>query len=596
MLLTAEKLEKNYGVRQLLGGVTLYLEAGDRVGVIGVNGTGKSTLLRLLAGAEEPDAGRVTTDPGVRTCWLPQDPPYLPEETALAHVLKALPPEERETREYEAKTILNRLGVGLYDRAMGTLSGGQRKRASLAAALLRPSDVLLLDEPTNHLDAEMTLWLERTLQRRTGGLVMVTHDRWFLQNVCNRILELSLAETYEYEANWEKYLELKLARLETAAAGEQKRQNLLRIERQWMMRGARARSTKNRAHIRRYEELRDREGPAFEEKLNAIAAGSSRLGRKTIELTDAGKSYGGRPVVSGFTYTVLRNDRIGIVGRNGAGKTTLLNLIAGTVPPDEGRVERGDTVKIGYFTQDSVSLDPEQTAAAYIREIAPWLETAEGRISASAMMERFLFGKDLQYAKIGTLSGGEKRRLFLLGILMGAPNVLLLDEPTNDLDIDTLTVLESYLQEFPGAVLAVSHDRYFLDKIADHLFELAGDGRVVRHACSVSEYLEREKDRQPESPAPEKPKPAQEPKKRERLKFTFREQREFETIEDRIAGTEAALAAAAAEEEAHASDYVRLQELAERKAELEAELERLMDRWVYLNERNEQIEAERGKT
>ncbi|MCQ2452726.1 MAG: ABC-F family ATP-binding cassette domain-containing protein, partial [Oscillospiraceae bacterium] len=594
MLLTADSIHKNYGMKQLLRGVTLYVEAGHKIGIIGVNGTGKSTLLKLLAGAEEPDEGRVKTDPGVRVAYLPQAPAYREADTVLQHVLSVLPEEERALREYEAKTVLNRLGVGLFERTMGSLSGGQRKRAALAAVLLQPSDVLLLDEPTNHLDTEMINWLEQFLVSYAGGLVMVTHDRYFLQNVCNRIVELSLAASYEYEANWERYLELKLQRQEIAEASEQKRQNLLRIERAWMMRGARARSTKNKAHIQRYEELRDREGPEMEQRFGDLAAGASRLGRKTIELIDVSKAYDGKAVIKDFSYMILRNDRVGIVGHNGAGKSTLLNLIAERTAPDSGSLDRGSTVKVGYFTQESGHFDSNQTAIEYIKEIAPYLDTTEGRLSATVMLERFLFGSDLQYSKIGKLSGGERRRLFLLGILMSAPNVLLLDEPTNDLDIDTLTVLEAYLQEFPGAVLAVSHDRYFLDKVAEHIFEVTGDGRVNRYVGSYTDYLSQVKSTEKAAAAPAKPKAEGERRRTEKLKFSFKEQKEFETIDADIAATEDKIRQVEEAEKTSASDYVRLQELMEEKEALTTELDRLMERWMYLNELNERIEAEKA--
>lgn len=594
MLLTADSIHKNYGMKQLLRGVTLYVEAGHKIGIIGVNGTGKSTLLKLLAGAEEPDEGRVKTDPGVRVAYLPQAPAYREEDTVLQHVLSVLPEEERALREYEAKTVLNRLGVGLFERTMGSLSGGQRKRAALAAVLLQPSDVLLLDEPTNHLDTDMINWLEQFLVSYAGGLVMVTHDRYFLQNVCNRIVELSLAASYEYEANWERYLELKLQRQEIAEASEQKRQNLLRIERAWMMRGARARSTKNKAHIQRYEELRDRESPEMEQRFGDFAAGASRLGRKTIELIDVSKAYAGNAIIKDFSYMILRNDRVGIVGHNGAGKSTLLNLIAERTEPDSGSLDRGSTVKVGYFTQESGHFDPEQTAIEYIKEIAPYLDTTEGRLSATVMLERFLFGSDLQYSKIGKLSGGERRRLFLLGILMSAPNVLLLDEPTNDLDIDTLTVLEAYLQDFPGAVLAVSHDRYFLDKVAEHIFEVTGDGRVNRYVGSYTDYLAQVKNAEKTAAAPVKPKVEGERRRTEKLKFSFKEQKEFETIDADIAATEDKIRQVEEAEKTNSSDYVRLQELMEEKEALTAELDRLMERWMYLNELNERIEAEKA--
>ncbi len=596
MLISAENLQKNYGTKQLLSNITLYLDRGDKIGVIGVNGTGKSTLLRVLSGTEEPDEGRVDRDPGVTVSYLPQNPVFPEGAEVLHYVVSTLPEDEQASREFEAKTMLTKLGVAMFDEKIANLSGGQRKRIALAATLLRSADVLILDEPTNHLDSEMAGWLEQYLQKFTGGIIMITHDRYFLQNVANRILEMYLGKSYEYEANYEKYLELKLQRLEMAQASERKRQSILRVEKQWIMRGARARSTKNKAHIQRYEELRDMDAPETEDSMKTIAAGASRLGRKTVELENISKSFGDRCVIRDFSYNLLRNDRIGIVGRNGAGKSTLLNIIAGVLQPDEGSIDYGATVKIGYFSQEGAELDLEQKACEYIREIAPYLETNEGQISATMMMEKFLFTSDLQYSLIGKLSGGERRRLFLLGILMSAPNVLLLDEPTNDLDIETLQVLEDYLHTFPGAVISVSHDRYFLDKTATSIFEVADNGEINRFVGGYSDYAEAVKGREVSAPKEkkEKPKQSHEPARTQKLKFSFKEQREFETIDDTIAETEGKIEALAAEIEKNAADYVKLSELMAEKEALSAELERLMDRWMYLNELNEKIQAQKG--
>ena len=400
MLLSVSELQKNYGTKQLLSGVSLYLDAGQKIGVIGVNGTGKSTLLRVLSGQEEADTGTVRFDPGVKCSYLPQDPPYDPEETVLSYVLSVFPAEEREGRAYEARTMLNRLDAGFFDRPMGLLSGGQRKRAALARVLLNPADVLLLDEPSNHLDMEMIRYLEEWLKKFRGGLIMVTHDRYFLQNVCNRIMELSLGSAYFYEANWEKYLELKAERLEAQQTAERRRITMLRDEKAWMMRGARARSTKAKAHIARFEALNNASAPELEETQKAITAGASRLGRKTVELLNVSKSFDDVPVIRGFSYTILRDDRIGVIGKNGSGKSTLLNLISGVLKPDAGSVDFGATVKIGYFRQENAVLDPAERAIDYIRGIAPALETPEGRQSAVMMMEQFLFGSDLQYAEM----------------------------------------------------------------------------------------------------------------------------------------------------------------------------------------------------
>ena len=589
MLLTAENLRKNYGMKQLLDGVTLYLNQGERIGLIGVNGTGKSTLLKILAGAESPDEGRVALDPNVQVSYLPQTPALNDELTVLEQVFAGHPAEFREINEYEAKTILTKLGITDFDRKIGELSGGQRKRVALATVFVHPADVLILDEPTNHLDAEMVAWLEQRLARFTGGLVMVTHDRYFLENVVTKIAELNRGELFMYEANYSKYLELKAQRLEMAQASERKRQALLRKETEWIMRGCRARSTKSTERIARYEALKAQEGPRVDESLS-ISAGASRLGRKTVELEHVSKSFGDKTVIRDFSYTILRDDRVGIVGRNGAGKSTLLNLIAGALPPDSGRVDFGGTVRIGYFTQEGRELDPEQRPYDYIHEIASELHTREGRVSATQMMERFLFPSDLQFSTIGRLSGGERRRLYLLGILMSAPNILLLDEPTNDLDVETLTILEDYLTEFPGAVVAVSHDRYFLDKTATSILEVRGDGEVRRTMGGYSDFeLLREMDAAPRResrPAAPREHRSDRPQK---LKFTFREQREFDTIDADIAALEEKIAACELEIESSASDYVRLQALLGEKEALEKQLEEKTERWVYLNDLAERI-------
>ena len=600
MLLSVSELQKNYGTKQLLSGVSLYLDAGQKIGVIGVNGTGKSTLLRVLSGQEEADTGTVRFDPGVKCSYLPQDPPYDPEETVLSYVLSVFPSEEREGRAYEARTMLNRLDAGFFDRPMGLLSGGQRKRAALARVLLNPADVLLLDEPSNHLDMEMIRYLEEWLKKFRGGLIMVTHDRYFLQNVCNRIMELSLGSAYFYEANWEKYLELKAERLEAQQTAERRRITMLRDEKAWMMRGARARSTKAKAHIARFEALNNASAPELEETQKAITAGASRLGRKTVELLNVSKSFEDVPVIRGFSYTILRDDRIGVIGKNGSGKSTLLNLISGVLKPDAGSVDFGATVKIGYFRQENAVLDPAERAIDYIRGIAPALETPEGRQSAVMMMEQFLFGSDLQYAEIGKLSGGEKRRLYLLGILMAAPNILLLDEPTNDLDVETLTILENYLSTFPGAVIAVSHDRYFLDKTASVIFEVGENGAVRRFIGGYSDYeaetaeerLLKEAAKQPQKKQ-ERPASAY-PKQPKKLKFTFSEQHDYETIEERIAELEARVSEKEREMEESAQDYQKLETLNNEKTALQEELDRLTERWFYLEELKERID--RGET
>ena len=593
MLLSAENISKNYGGRQLLDGVTLHISDGDKLGLVGLNGAGKSTLLKILAGVEPADAGAVTTDPGVRVSYLSQTPDMRDELTVLDQVFLGLGEDFREANEYEAKTMLTRLGIHEFERPIGELSGGQRKRVALAEAFVRPAELLILDEPTNHLDSEMVQWLEQQLIRRSGALMMVTHDRYFLENVTGRILELTHGHLYGYEANYSKYLELKAEREEMLEASERKRQALLKREYQWIMRGARARSTKSTERIARYEALKAQEAPE-QQKSVEMAAAASRLGRKTVEVEGVSKAFDDRVVIRDFSYTILRDDRIGVVGRNGAGKSTLLNLISGALAPDTGAVERGGTVKLGYFTQEGKELDPAQRAYDYIAEIAGSVRTGEGTFSASQMLERFLFPQDMQYAPIGKLSGGERRRLYLLGVLMAAPNILLLDEPTNDLDIETLTILEDYLQTFPGAVIAVSHDRYFLDKIATSIFEVRDDGEVRRYVGNFADYAEkRGEERRAEKKS--EPKPAAAPTRapRERkLRFSFKEQREFDTIDDVIAGLEAKIEALEGEIAANSSDYVRLQALMDEKNRLEAEHEAKMERWVYLNELAEKIAAQ----
>ena len=460
MLLSAEHLSINFGSRQLLSDVNLYLNEGDKVGIIGINGTGKSTLLRVLAGAVEPDAGTVSRNPNVQVSFLPQNPDMDDNATVLEQVFLSFPSEFRALNEYEAKAMLGRLGIPDVSQKIGTLSAGQRKRVALAAALIHPADVLILDEPTNHLDSEMVLWLEDRLKRFAGGIIMVTHDRYFLERVVNHITELSRGRLYHYEANYSRYLELKTQREEMAEASERKRQSILRVEREWILRGCRARTTKSKDRIERYEDLKARSAPEYDDSVQ-MAAAASRLGKKIIVLENVSKAFDGRTVLDHFSYSILRSDRIGIVGPNGVGKSTLLRIIAGELEPDSGTVDRGATVKIGYFSQEGRELDLNRRVYDFIHDIADEVRTDAGTFTANQMMERFLFPADLQSVPIGRLSGGERRRLYLLSVLMGAPNVLLLDEPTNDLDVTTLAILEDYLQSFPGPILAVSHDRCF---------------------------------------------------------------------------------------------------------------------------------------
>ena len=593
MLLSAEQLTKTYGTRVLLDGVSFYVEPGDKVGIIGVNGCGKSTLLRLLAGAEEPDGGNVRPDPNVRLAYLPQNPVFPGEHTVLEQVLLGLDGEDRTLAEYEAKTILNQLGVPRFDQKVGELSGGERRRVALSAVLARPCDVLLLDEPTNHLDDRMVGWLEDYLRSWKGALVMVTHDRYFLERIVTKMVEVEGGRLYTYEGNYDKYLERKAARLESEKASERKRQAILRREYQWVMQGPTARGTKSRERLERYEALKAQTGPTEKSTLE-LSARASRLGKKTVELAGVTKTFGERTVVRDFSCMLLRDDRIGIVGSNGSGKSTLLNLMAGTLAPDSGTVEVGETVRFGYFRQEVPDMDGDTRVIDYVKEIGNNIETAEGMLTASQLLEQFLFPAEVQWSPICKLSGGEKRRLYLLSVLAAAPNVLLLDEPTNDLDIQTLSILEDYLDTFPGAVIAVSHDRYFLDRVVRRVFAVEGDGAVRAYPGGYTEYLDakraEEKTKTPKTPASDKGK--ERPAAPKKLKFSYKEQREFDTIDGDIAALEEQIAQVQAEQAAKATDYVALQELQEKQAQLEAALEEKMERWVYLNDLAEQIAAQ----
>ena len=592
MLLSAEHLSKNYGMKTLLEDASIYLEQGEKIGVIGVNGTGKSTLLRLLSGTEAPDEGTVRRDPNVQVSYLRQNPEMNPNAGILEQVFLGFPGDFRELKEFEAKTMLTKLGLTDYDQKIGTLSGGQRKRVALCTALIHPADVLLLDEPTNHLDAYMVEWLEQWLKSFRGGIIMVTHDRYFLERVCNRICQVERGKLYFYEANYSKYLELRQQRYDYAQAAERKRQTLLRREYQWIIRGPQARGTKAKDRIRRYAELKAQDAPETQNTVQT-AAMSSRLGKKTVELVNVEKSYDGRRVLKPFSYLLGREDRIGVVGRNGAGKSTLLELIAGKIQPTAGEITWGETVKIGYFSQEGRELDLNQRPYDYIHEIAATVKTAEGTFSASQMLERFLFDGDLQYSTIGALSGGERRRLYLLGVLMSAPNVLLLDEPTNDLDIETLTILEDYLASFDGIVIAVSHDRYFLDKIATQIFEVSDSGEVLRYTGGYTDYLEKRRENSPEVREKKEKKEAPREPKPQKLRFSYKEQREYAVIEEEIAALEEKIARTDADMAANATDYTALQRLTGEKEQLEQALEEKMDRWMYLSELAEKIEAQK---
>lgn len=589
MLLSAEHIDKDYGTKTLFKDATLYLEEKSKIGIIGVNGTGKSTLLKILAGEETADSGDVTVARNVQISFLPQNPDIQDDCTVLEQVFLHQSAQFREINEYEVKAMLTRLGIVDDTAKIGTLSGGQKKRVALTAALIRPAEVLILDEPTNHLDSDMVLWLEERLKKFTGGLIMVTHDRYFLENVANRITELSRGKLYTYEANYSKYLELRAARYDMAEASERKRQAILRREYEWISRGARARSTKSKERIDRYQNLKAQQAPTEDASVE-MTVSVSRMGKKLIQLTDVSKSFGDKCVIRDFSYGVKRDDRMGIVGKNGAGKSTLLNIIAGQLIPDTGSVEVGSTMRIGYFMQENKALPPKTRVYDFISEIASEVKTTEGVLSASQLLEKFLFDSNLQYSNIEKLSGGERRRLYLLSILAAAPNVLLLDEPTNDLDIDTLTILENYLESFPGAVVAVSHDRYFLDKVATSIFDVTGNGGVVQYAGNFSDYLEKRIPEEKETPvAAAKPAPPRVPAKTGKLKMTFNEQREFERIDADIAALESEIAACQKELDGAQSDYVRLLECTEKLEKLKKQLEEKTDRWVYLNELAETI-------
>lgn len=592
MILNFEQVYKSYGDRQLLENVTFYLKSGDRLGVLGVNGCGKSTLLKIAAGREAPDTGKVSYDPNVRASYLPQIPEDDPDNTVTDQVLAGQPENARELARYEAEIILTTLGITDMNARIGELSGGQRKRVALAQCLASPADLLVLDEPTNHLDIEMIDWLENYLSGFGGAVLFVTHDRYFLEHTANRTAEVTFGKAYFNDGGYSSWLDASARRLEMNAASERKRQSTLRRELAWVLQGPCARGTKSRERLERYAELKAQLPPQTEEKMTDIQTVSSRLGRKTIELDNVSKSYGGRTIISGFSYNVLRNDRIGIIGRNGSGKTTLLNLMAGTGVPDSGKVETGETVRIGYFTQHSDAMDGNQTALQYVKERGERIMTRDGYLSAEKLMEMFLFSGPLQHRQIGRLSGGEKRRLFLLGILAASPNILLLDEPTNDLDIQTMQVLENFLVQFDGAVAAVSHDRYFIDRICSHVFAVSPGNGIKDYVGGYTDY-EAAVERADESGSAKRPKEHsvgyQRTRREDKLKFSFREQREFDTIEEDIAALEAELKAISKEEEENSTDYVALEKIYARRQETEAALENKMERWVYLTDLAEKI-------
>lgn len=594
ILLSAQNLSKTYMERHVLDDVSFFLNEGDKVGIIGINGTGKSTLLRILAGAEEADQGEVIRSSGVRVSYLPQIPEFEAHGTVLEQVMAHLPQDLREAKVFEARSILGKLGIADCERDISTLSGGEKRRAGIAAALIQPSDVLLLDEPTNHIDNETVQLLEEQLKKYRGAIVMVTHDRYFLNSITQRIVEVDHGKLFSYEGSYSTYLEQKAQREADAEAKERKNRTLYRKELEWIRRGVRARGTKSKDRIERFHQLENRDIPQEAAGLQ-LQSVSSRLGKKTVELEHLSKAIDGKTLIQDFSYQLPRDARIGIVGHNGAGKSTLIRLICGVLSPDSGSVILGDTVRIGYFSQECESMDPEQRVIDYIKETAERIQTPDGTVTAATMLERFLFTPELQWNRIAKLSGGERKRLYLLKVLMTAPNVLLLDEPTNDLDIATLTILEDYLSRFSGAVIAISHDRYFLDKMASEIWELTGDGTVRRYNGNYSDYAAKaQTDTVPEREQKPAEKKARTFVGEKKLKFSYKEQREYETIDTDIAALEQQIADTETAIDTCSSDYVRLQELSGQKETLEAQLEEKMERWVYLNDLAERIA--RGET
>ncbi len=626
-LLTAENIEKSFTERKLLNGASFYLEEGEKVGIIGINGTGKSTLLKILAKIEEPDSGKVICANHVVMRYLPQNPVFLPEKTVLESVLEAAAGKQDTIyaganaggkheinekiweMESSAKAFLTRLGITNFTQKTKELSGGQKKRLALAAILLVPCDILLLDEPTNHIDHEMADWLEDYLKKWKGSLIMVTHDRYFLDSVSNRIVEIDKGNIYSYDTNYSGFLERKAMREESEIAGERKRQSVLRKEIEWIKRGAKARSTKQKARIQRYETLRDQSAPDVDKKIE-ISSISTRMGKTTVELSHLHKAYGDRVLIQDFSYIFLKNDRIGFVGKNGCGKTTLMKMIEGRQKPDSGEVILGQTIKLGYYSQEIEEkkeagiayMDPSMRVIDYIKNTAEFVRTEDGLISASAMLERFLFPPEEQYSVIGKLSGGEKRRLNLLRVLMEAPNVLILDEPTNDLDIVTLSILEDYLDNYDGIVITVSHDRYFLDRVVRRIFAFEENGVLRQYEGGYTDYVNRkweeEKDREPqiqtEKESTAKPAAKDTRTHAPKLKFSYKEQREYETIETDIAALEERMDEIDEEIAKCATDFVRLNELTEEKTKVNTELEEKLERWEYLEELAAKIEAQKN--
>ena len=590
-ILNIEHISKIYGEKVIFDDVSLGIHSGDKIGVIGVNGTGKTTLLKIIAKINEPDKGQIICGNGIRVSYLPQNPEFPKKQSILEYVMDGKEHQDWKT-ESEAKTILTKLGIYDFDEGCDHLSGGQKKRVALARTLVDPTEVLILDEPTNHLDNDMVLWLEEFLNSFRGVLIMVTHDRYFLDRVTNKIVEIDKGKLYEYDTNYSGFVELKVQREEMELATERKRQSLLRVEMEWMKQGIKARGTRQRARTERFEELKNAKGPSMQQNVEMDSI-SSRLGKTTIELEHISKGFGDKHLINDFSYIFLRDDRIGFIGPNGCGKSTLMKMIMGILKPDEGNITIGDTVKIGYFAQENEDMTGDIRVIDYIKNVAEYIQTTKGQASASKMLDRFLFPPELQYTPLDKLSGGEQRRLYLLKVLMEAPNVLILDEPTNDLDIQTLTILEDYLDTFAGIVITVSHDRYFLDRIVNRIFAFEEGGHLKQYEGGYTDYLEKVKP----AAKPEKSKPAKkenngkkfQKEHQKKLKFTYKEQKEFETIDDDIAKLEEKLEQLDEEIMENATNSGKLAELTEQKESAQAELDEKMDRWVYLNDLAEQI-------
>lgn len=609
-IINIEHISKIFGGKVIFDDVSCGISEGEKIGVIGINGTGKTTLLRVLAGLEQPDEGQVITQNGIRIAYLQQNPAFPEEKTVLSYVTDGMWDMDW-TLQSEAKSMLNQLGIVEHEQPLAELSGGQRRKAALVRTLVQDFDVLLLDEPTNHLDNEMLTWLEDYLNRYKGTVIMVTHDRYFLDRVSNRILELDHGKIYSYEANYSKFLELKVQREEMALATERKRQSVLHMELEWAKRGCRARSTKQRARLERLEALKAGKAPVSDATLE-IEATAARMGRKTVELHHISKRYGEKVLIDDFDYIVLKNQRLGIIGPNGCGKSTLIKIIAGLIEPDSGSVEIGETIQLGYFAQEVPDMNTEQRVIDYIKDVAEYLPTKDGKISASQMLERFLFTPEMQYAPVSKLSGGEKKRLYLLKVIFTGANVYLFDELSNDIDIQTLTILEDFLNSFPGIVITVSHDRYFLDNVVDRIFEFDGNGHLQQYEGGYTDYLETKQKRTSQETSEsgnalfgksgkEKSEEGSSKSSRDwkqnrktKLKFSYKEQKEFETIDDDIAQLEDGIAALEAEILANATNPGKLNELMKEKEKAEHALEEKMNRWVYLNDLAEKIESQKG--